>query len=160
MQRSNSHVFFNGSRSSDHHLSGCRTSRWTVQVRSMPIRNRRQRRFASDCSQGVLIGQTLYLSGAIGLDPKTGQFIGEGVQEQTRQVDKQSQKRIFDPSFSPFSRWKIWERFSPLLVLRIKTVRRAESSFDRLLRSSSGQMQRLPSEYGRFCCDERSLFWR
>lgn len=37
-------------------------------------------------SQGVLIGQTLYLSGSIGLDPKTGQFIGEGVQEQTRQV--------------------------------------------------------------------------
>lgn len=37
-------------------------------------------------SQGVLIGQTLYLSGAIGLDPQTGQFVGEGVEEQTRQV--------------------------------------------------------------------------
>jgi len=29
----------------------------------------------------------LYLSGAIGLDPKTGQFVGEGVEEQARQVD-------------------------------------------------------------------------
>lgn len=38
-------------------------------------------------SQGVLIGQTLYLSGSIGLDPKTGQFAGESVQDQTRQVD-------------------------------------------------------------------------
>ncbi len=38
-------------------------------------------------SQGVVIGQTLYLSGSIGLDPTTGQFAGEGVQEQTRQVD-------------------------------------------------------------------------
>jgi 2-iminobutanoate/2-iminopropanoate deaminase len=38
-------------------------------------------------SQGVVIGQTLYLSGSIGLDPKTGQFAGEDVQEQARQVD-------------------------------------------------------------------------
>jgi len=28
------------------------------------------------------------LSGSIGLDPKTGQFAGDGVQEQARQVDK------------------------------------------------------------------------
>jgi enamine deaminase RidA (YjgF/YER057c/UK114 family) len=35
----------------------------------------------------VIIGQTLYLSGTIGLDPKTGQFAGEDVQEQARQVD-------------------------------------------------------------------------
>ncbi|CAF2925062.1 unnamed protein product [Rotaria sp. Silwood2] len=36
-------------------------------------------------SQGVVIGHTLYLSGSIGLDPKTGKFAGEGVQEQARQ---------------------------------------------------------------------------
>ncbi|CAF1130766.1 unnamed protein product [Adineta ricciae] len=36
-------------------------------------------------SQGVQVGQTLYLSGCLGLDPKTGQFVGEGVQEQARQ---------------------------------------------------------------------------
>jgi enamine deaminase RidA (YjgF/YER057c/UK114 family) len=29
----------------------------------------------------------MYLSGSIGLDPTTGQFAGEGVQEQARQVD-------------------------------------------------------------------------
>ncbi|UJR16431.1 hypothetical protein I4U23_003333 [Adineta vaga] len=37
-------------------------------------------------SQGVVIGQTLYLSGSIGLDPKTGKFAGETIQEQTRQA--------------------------------------------------------------------------
>ncbi len=42
-----------------------------------------------DFSQAVQVGQTLYLSGSIGLDPKTGQFVGEGVQEQARQVDLQ-----------------------------------------------------------------------
>ncbi|CAF0716392.1 unnamed protein product [Adineta steineri] len=36
-------------------------------------------------SQAVQVGQTLYLSGSIGLDPKTGQFAGDGVQEQARQ---------------------------------------------------------------------------
>jgi 2-iminobutanoate/2-iminopropanoate deaminase len=39
-------------------------------------------------SQAVQVGQTLYLSGSIGLDPKTGQFVGEGVQEQARQVER------------------------------------------------------------------------
>jgi enamine deaminase RidA (YjgF/YER057c/UK114 family) len=29
----------------------------------------------------------LYLSGSIGLDPKTGEFAGDGVQDQARQVD-------------------------------------------------------------------------
>ncbi|CAF5117580.1 unnamed protein product, partial [Rotaria magnacalcarata] len=37
-------------------------------------------------SQAVQIDQTLYLSGAIGLDPSTGKFAGDTVQEQTRQV--------------------------------------------------------------------------
>ncbi|UJR30043.1 hypothetical protein I4U23_017588 [Adineta vaga] len=36
-------------------------------------------------SQAVQVGHTLYLSGCIGLDPKTGQFAGEGVQDQARQ---------------------------------------------------------------------------
>ncbi|CAF3312739.1 unnamed protein product [Rotaria socialis] len=36
-------------------------------------------------SQAVQVGQTLYLSGSIGLDPKTGQFAGDSVQEQARQ---------------------------------------------------------------------------
>ena len=35
----------------------------------------------------MVIGQTLYLSGSIGLDPKTGQFAGDNVQDQARQVD-------------------------------------------------------------------------
>ncbi|CAF1414530.1 unnamed protein product, partial [Rotaria sordida] len=37
-------------------------------------------------SQGVIAGQTLFSSGAIGLDPKTGQFAGDGVDDQIRQV--------------------------------------------------------------------------
>ena len=37
-------------------------------------------------SQGVVIGQTLYLSGAIGLDPATGTFAGDSVEDQARQV--------------------------------------------------------------------------
>lgn len=39
-------------------------------------------------SQAVQAGQTLYLSGCLGLDPKTGQFVGEGVKEQSRQVEQ------------------------------------------------------------------------
>ncbi|CAF1299520.1 unnamed protein product [Rotaria magnacalcarata] len=39
-------------------------------------------------SQAVQIDQTLYLSGAIGLDPSTGKFAGDTVQEQTRQALK------------------------------------------------------------------------
>ena len=38
-------------------------------------------------SQGVVIGQMLYLSGSIGLDPATGKFAGETIQEQARQVN-------------------------------------------------------------------------
>lgn len=34
----------------------------------------------------MVIGQTLYLSGAIGLDPTTGTFAGDGVEDQARQV--------------------------------------------------------------------------
>ncbi|CAF3605777.1 unnamed protein product [Rotaria sp. Silwood1] len=36
-------------------------------------------------SQAVQVGHTLYMSGALGLDPKTGQFAGDTVQEQARQ---------------------------------------------------------------------------
>ena len=41
-----------------------------------------------DFSQAVQAGQTLYLSGCLGLDPKTGQFVGDDVKEQSRQVDQ------------------------------------------------------------------------
>lgn len=40
-------------------------------------------------SQAVLVGTTLYCSGSIALDPKTGEFVGGGdVQEEARQVLK------------------------------------------------------------------------
>ena len=37
-------------------------------------------------SQAVKAGQTLYISGQIGFDPKTMEFAGEGVKEQAEQV--------------------------------------------------------------------------
>lgn len=37
-------------------------------------------------SQAVLSGDTLYLSGQIGLDPDTGEMVSENVREQTEQV--------------------------------------------------------------------------
>ena len=37
-------------------------------------------------SQAVKAGQTLYISGQIGFDPKTMDFAGEGVKEQAEQV--------------------------------------------------------------------------
>ena len=40
------------------------------------------------------VGQTLYLSGCLGLDPSTGQFSGDGVQEQARQVDHHNHIRL------------------------------------------------------------------
>ena len=43
--------------------------------------------FIPSYSQAVQVGQTLYLSGSLGLDPKTGQFVGESVGEQARQVE-------------------------------------------------------------------------
>lgn len=40
-------------------------------------------------SQAVLAGNTLYCSGNIAIDPKTGEVVGDGdVQEETRQVLK------------------------------------------------------------------------
>jgi len=40
-------------------------------------------------SQAVLAGNTLYCSGNIAIDPKTGEIVGDGdVQEETRQVLK------------------------------------------------------------------------
>jgi reactive intermediate/imine deaminase len=38
-------------------------------------------------SQGILSGRTVYLSGQIGLDPRTGLLV-EGIQEQTQQAFK------------------------------------------------------------------------
>ncbi len=37
-------------------------------------------------SQAVKVGNTLYLAGQGGFDAKTGQLVGEGIQEQTRQT--------------------------------------------------------------------------
>ena len=37
-------------------------------------------------SQAVLAGNTLYCSGQIGLDPKTGELVNETIQEETHQV--------------------------------------------------------------------------
>lgn len=39
-------------------------------------------------SQGVVAGNTVYVSGQIPLDPKTGKLTGQTVEEQTRQVIK------------------------------------------------------------------------
>jgi 2-iminobutanoate/2-iminopropanoate deaminase len=37
-------------------------------------------------SQAVRVGQTVYVSGTVGVDPKTGQMAGTTIQEQTRQA--------------------------------------------------------------------------
>jgi 2-iminobutanoate/2-iminopropanoate deaminase len=37
-------------------------------------------------SQAVRVGDTLYTSGQIPIDPSTGQFVSGGIQEQTKQV--------------------------------------------------------------------------
>ena len=37
-------------------------------------------------SEAVRVGDTLYLSGQIGLDPKTGKVVSGGIQSETRQV--------------------------------------------------------------------------
>jgi 2-iminobutanoate/2-iminopropanoate deaminase len=37
-------------------------------------------------SQGIRVGATIYVSGTVGADPKTGQPAGSTVQEQTRQA--------------------------------------------------------------------------
>ncbi len=37
-------------------------------------------------SQGVRAGPTVYVSGMVGVDPKTGQMAGATIQEQTRQA--------------------------------------------------------------------------
>ena len=36
-------------------------------------------------SQGIKVGSTVYVSGIVGIDPKTGQLAGSTIQEQTRQ---------------------------------------------------------------------------
>ena len=37
-------------------------------------------------SQAVKVGTTIYVSGIVGIDPKTGQLAGSTIQEQTRQA--------------------------------------------------------------------------
>lgn len=46
-------------------------------------------------SQAVRIGDTLYLSGQLGLDPSTGKFSGQGFETQARQALK-NQKAILE----------------------------------------------------------------
>ena len=36
--------------------------------------------------QGLLVGETLYVSGQIALDPKTGELVSDDIQEETGQV--------------------------------------------------------------------------
>ena len=45
-------------------------------------------------SQAVMAGNTLYASGAIGIDPETGKFAGEDVQSQCEQACKNVQLAI------------------------------------------------------------------
>jgi 2-iminobutanoate/2-iminopropanoate deaminase len=37
-------------------------------------------------SQGIKVGSTIYLSGIVGIDPRTNQLAGSTIQEQTRQA--------------------------------------------------------------------------
>ena len=37
-------------------------------------------------SQGLLVGNTLYISGQIGMDPATGKFVADSAAEQTKQA--------------------------------------------------------------------------
>lgn len=37
-------------------------------------------------SQGVKVGSTIYVSGIVGVDPKTNQLVGSTIQEQSRQA--------------------------------------------------------------------------
>ena len=46
-------------------------------------------------SQAVRVGDTLYLSGQLGLDPATGKFAGQGFEAQARQA-LQNQKAILE----------------------------------------------------------------
>ena len=53
-------------------------------------------------SQAVLAGDTLYCSGNIAIDPKTGNIVGEGdVQEETRQVLKNMDAVLQKAGVSP-----------------------------------------------------------
>jgi len=38
------------------------------------------------CAQGVVVGNTLYVSGQIGLEPSTGHLVGGGIVPETEQV--------------------------------------------------------------------------
>ena len=46
-------------------------------------------------SQAVRVGDTLYLSGQLGLDPSTGKFAGEGFEAQARQA-LENQKAVLE----------------------------------------------------------------
>jgi len=51
-------------------------------------------------SQAIRVGNTLYLSGQLGLDPKTGKFAPGGFEAQTRQALKNQQAVLKAAGFS------------------------------------------------------------
>jgi 2-iminobutanoate/2-iminopropanoate deaminase len=53
-------------------------------------------------SQAVMTGNTLYISGQVPLDPKTGEIVGKNIEEQTERV-MQSIKAILDEAGFEFS---------------------------------------------------------
>lgn len=59
-------------------LCSCTKSRWTLQVFRFLL-------FSNYFSQAIRAGNTLYVSGQLGLDPKTMNFAGPSVEEQTEQ---------------------------------------------------------------------------
>jgi len=51
-------------------------------------------------SQAIRVGNTLYLSGQIAIDPGTGEMVGDDIQAQTRQVLDNIQAVLDDAGFS------------------------------------------------------------
>ncbi len=51
-------------------------------------------------SQAILVGDTLYTSGQIPIDPKTGEFIPGGIQQQTSQVLENLKAILTEAGFS------------------------------------------------------------
>lgn len=98
-------------------------------------------------SQGVLIGQTLYLSGAIGLDPKTGQFVGEGIEEQTRQVIPSMERNQIMEDF-----FQVLKNLGAILQAAGASYKNGQKTDPFLFRSSisysfSGEMQCFSQRY-------------
>ncbi|UCF67794.1 MAG: RidA family protein [Acidobacteriota bacterium] len=52
-------------------------------------------------SQAVLVGDTLYCAGQIGIDPATGQIVGGGIEAETRQALANLRAVLTSAGFSP-----------------------------------------------------------